>query len=285
MRRLLVIPFLGLMMATPVEAKRVAATPAPVIRAIRADTVVVGKVTAIEKETVEVAVPAENVKQTFKVAVIKVDSVLGGAAGVTHVRVGFVPAPPADPANPAPPRRGFSPALVEGQSGLFFLTKHPTQPFHVIGPMMPPVDAAAENYKAELEAVKQAMAVLADPAKHLKAEKAEERFFAAATLLVKYRTYPEGVAEVDQVKVSPEESQTMLKALADAPDWGRPGKFPMSPTQLMNSLALTDRDGWKSPMLRPGVAEDVNRLFKDAFAAWLAGPGKDYRITKMVPKK
>jgi hypothetical protein len=285
MRKLLAIPFLGLMMATPVEAKRVAAPTAPVIRAIRADTVVVGKVTAIEKETVEVTVPGENVKQAFKVAVIKVDTVLGGSPDVTHVRVGFFPPPPADPTNPAPPRRGFSPALAEGQSGMFFLTKHPTQPFHVIGPMMPPVDAAAENYKAELEAVKQAMAVLADPARHLKAEKADDRYFAAATLLVKYRTYPDGVAEVDQVKVSAEESQIILKALSDATDWGRPGKFPMAPTLLMNSLALTDKDGWKSPMLRPGVAEDVNKLFKDAFTNWLAGPGKDYRITKMVPKK
>jgi hypothetical protein len=127
--------------------------------------------------------------------------------------------------------------------------------------------------------------VLADPTKHLKAEKADDRFFAAATLLVKYRTYPEGAADVDQVKVSAEESRLILKAIADAPDWGRPGKFPMSATQLMNSLALTDKDGWKSPMLRPGVAEDLNRLFKDAFAAWLDSAGKDYRITKMVAKK
>ena len=44
-----------LAVAAPVEAKRIAAPPAPVVRAVRADVVFVGKVTAIEKDTVDAA--------------------------------------------------------------------------------------------------------------------------------------------------------------------------------------------------------------------------------------
>lgn len=285
MRRYLLVPLIAVVIATPAEGKR-AAQPAPVVRAIRADLVVVGKVTAIEKETVEAALPGDTVKQTYRVAVVKVDTILSGAADLTHVKVGFLPPPPVDPNVPLPPRRGYPPVvLAEGQSGLYFLTKHPTAAFHVISPMFPPVDAAADNYKTELETVKRALAVLADPTKHLKTEKAEDRFFAAAVMVVKYRSYPEGGGDVDQVKVSAEESRMILKALADAPDWSRAEYFPMTPTQVFYMLALSQPDGWKNPTLRPGVPEDLNKVTKEAFAAWLDGPGKDYRIRAMVPKK
>ncbi len=284
MNRFAILPLIGLVMATPVQAKRVAAQPAPVVRALRANAVIVGKVTSMEKGTVDVANPGEAAKVPYQVAVLKVESLLSGPVGVTHVKVGF-PAP-ADPNKPAPPRRGYpSVTLVEGQSGLYFLTQHPTAGFYVINPMMPPVDASAENYKTDLESVKHALAVLAEPMNHLKAEKADDRYFAAAVLILKYRTYPEGAAEVDQVKVAPEETQMILKALADAPDWSRSASFPIPPTQIRNYLALTEKDGWKNPVLRPGVAEDVNKVFKDAFTTWLAGPGQTYQITKMTPKK
>jgi hypothetical protein len=286
MRKLLLVPLLGLIMATPAEARKVAAQPSPVVRAIRSDTVVVGKVTAIEKDPLEVAAPGDTAKQSYRVAVIKADAVLSGAPDLTHVKVGFIPPPPVDPTKPAPPRRGYPPVvLTEGQTGVFFLLKHPSAAIFVISPMMPPIDATAADYKTELESIKRAMTVLADPTKHLKVEKAEDRFFAAAVLIMKYRSYPENASDVEQVKVSAEESRLILKGLADAPDWSRPTGFPISATQLMNYLALTDKDGWKNPMLRPGVPEDVNRLFKDAFIAWLDGAGKDYRITKMVAKK
>jgi len=48
-------------------------------------------------------------------------------------------------------------------------------------------------------------------------------------------------------------------------------------------LGLNDKDGWKYPMVKPG--EDFIDKTKEAFTAWLAGPGKDYQVSKLVPKK
>ena len=70
----------------------------PAQSAASAEVVVVGKVTAIEKESVE-AQPFPNApnKVSYKVAVVKIETNLAGAANTTHVKIGFVP-----PAPPAP---------------------------------------------------------------------------------------------------------------------------------------------------------------------------------------
>src|SRR5262245_51758957 len=119
----------ALVLATPVEAKRIIAEFTPLQKLLSAEVVVVGKVTAIEKDTVDVEpFPGAKDKQTYKVAVIKIETDLIGAANITHVRVGFVLPPPPNPG--APPvrpasERGFAPVfLAEGQTGLFYLTKH-----------------------------------------------------------------------------------------------------------------------------------------------------------------
>ena len=54
MPRFLFAPLFALLVAVPVEAKRIAAPP-PILRAIKADVVFVGKVTAIEKDTIDAA--------------------------------------------------------------------------------------------------------------------------------------------------------------------------------------------------------------------------------------
>lgn len=285
-RSVLTAAVAALVLATPVEAKRAIRLFTPIDKLVRADAVVVGKVTAIEKDTVDATpLPGAADKVTYKVAVIKVESGLAGAANVTHIKVGFIPPAPVDPAAPARPSRGgFQPVnFTVGMDGLFYLTKHHSGEFYVVNPMLAPAEATTDGYKEQVALVRRGAAVLADPAKALKAEKAGDRSFAAVVLVHKYRAYPES-GEVAVVKVPADESRLVLKALAEG-IWKADPADPQAPTayQAFGQLGLTDADGWKYPVVKPG--EDFTEKTREAFAAWVAGAGKDYQINKLVVKK
>jgi hypothetical protein len=283
----------AVVLVTPVEAKRAIRVFTTIEKLIRADAVVVGKVTAIEKDTV-LAEPSPGVKekQTYKVAVIKIEAGLVGAANVTHVKVAFTPParqePPAvGPGRLPPGRGGFGPvSLTEGMEGLFYLTKHHSGEFYIINPIMAPAEAKAEGYKEQVALAKKGAAVLTEPMKALKADKADDRAFAASVLVGKYRSYPEnaGGGKIESEKVSAEESKLVLKALAEA-NWKPDPNDPNAPNayQAFSQLGLNDKDGWKYPMVKPG--EDFIDKTKEAFVAWLSGPGKDYQLSRFVVKK
>jgi len=280
----------ALVLATPVEAKRAIRLFTPLEKLVRADAVVVGKVSAIEKDTIE-ATPSPDVKdkQTYKVGVIKIETGLVGAANITHVKVAFIPPPPVDPNAPAlPPGRGrFGPVyLTEGMEGLFYLTKHHSGEFYIINPIMAPAEAKDEGYKEQVALAKKGAAVLTDPMKALKADKADDRSFAAIMLIGKYRSYPENVAgdKVENAKVPADESKLVLKALSEA-NWKGDPNDPTAPNayQAFSQLGLNDKDGWKYPMVKAG--EDFIAKTKEAFTAWLTGAGKDYQLNRFVVKK
>lgn len=259
----------------PVSAKRIAAPPPPVQRALAAEVVVVGKVMAIEKESVGVAPAPGAEKVEYRVAVVKVESGLAGAANLTHVKVGFPAA--------AGPRRGLPVvALMEGQEGLFFLNKHPGAGFYSYNWMTSPVDATAPDYKAQVAVVKKALTAVADPMPALKAGRAEDRTLAAVALVLKYRTAPPTGGEVEPVKVPADESRLVLKALAEA-DWSKAEADQPRAVNAFYMLALGQNDGWTPPKPAPGT--DYNSELRAAFAKWVAGPGKDYQISKLVAKK
>lgn len=281
-------------------ALMIAFRPAPQ-RALTAEVVVVGKVTAVEKETVDAEpFPGATDKVAFKVAVVKIESPLAGANALTHIRIGFVPPPKAEPLPPLNPnlplrpvrpiRPNFAPDLKEGSEMLFFLTKHPKADFYIMPGMSPPVDVKSDAGKKELDEVKKVTELLADPMKGLKSEKAEVRAETAAALVMKYRAYPEFGGDVDQVAIGADESKLILRAIAGA-DWKavRPGPGGMNALAAFYSLGLNEQDGWKPPALpkvQPGQPRpDFNAIQKAAFVKWLDGPGKDYVIKKLVPKK
>jgi hypothetical protein len=271
----------------PVEAKRAIRIFTPVEKLVRADAVVVGKVTALEKEVVTATpAPGDPNKLSYKVAVVKVEGALVGAANVTHVKVGFIPPPPAEPgATPVRPiRGGFQPVnLTEGMEGLFYLTKHHGGQFYTIQPIMAPIDSKDDGYKAQVALAKTAAAALADPMKALKGGKADARSFAAAVLVRKYRAYPEGSGEYENAKIGADESRLILKALAEA-DWKpAPNTGTSEAYAAFSQLGLTAQDGWKYPMVKPG--EDFMQKTQETFAKWVEGPGKDYRVSKWAPKK
>jgi hypothetical protein len=245
--------------------------------------VVTGKVTAIEKGTVEASSPDVGAKDKlkYKVAVVKIDTKLAGAENLTHIKVGFVPPDPN-----APPLRGSGgiirqrelvPELKDGQQVLLYLTKHPTADFYVMPYVYLPADIGTPAGKQELEEAKKFAAILADPMKGLKSDKAEVRAETAWFLLAKYHSYPVLGGEVEEVSIGAEESRLILKAIADG-DWSQ-----MNAIAAFYKLGLTDKNGWKEPVVKP--AQNYITLTNEAFVKWLDGPGKDYQIKKYVSKK
>lgn len=281
MSRYFLAALVAVVVSMPAMAKRAPAPP-PVVRAIRADAVFVGKVTAIEKDTVDLAQhPGDPMKVAHKLAVIKVETPIGGVTGVTHVKVAFVPPPP--PGAPTARNRTPDATPAEGQEALFFLTKHHGGDYYAMPWDLPPVDAKDATFKTVVENAKQAVAVLTDPMKGLKDEKQADRFFAATALVTKYRTHPATADDVESVKVPVDESQLILKALAEQKDWAAEAGVG-SATRTMFMLGLTDADGFKPPTARqPGV--NPNDQFRDLFMAWLDGPGKTYQVLRLAAKK
>lgn len=269
--------------AQEAAGKRVAIMIVPTAtRAVTADAVVVGKVASIEGDTVEAAPAPGADKIAYKIAVIKVDSAISGAKGLTHVKVGF-PAAGAGAPGGRPGRGGFGPiALTADQEGCFFLSKHPGG-FYVINAGYTPLDAKAEGYKAELESVTKAAAIATDPAKALKAEKAEDRFTAVAVLVSKYRTYPQGAAEVENVKVPAAESKAIIDILTATEDWGAVEPVTgQTAAGLAQILALGPNEGFQ-PKAFTGNG-DYNVYFRDEFKKWAKTMPKDFAIRQMVRK-
>ncbi len=302
MRAFLIVlgAFAAAALTAPTSSALRIAMKAPAQRALSAEVVVVGKVTAIEKDTVEaLPFPKSPQKLQYKLAVVQVETRLAGADNLTHLKVGFIPPPPRQPEPAVQPGRpglvrpiGRVPSLVpelrEGQLFLFFLAKHPDGNFYMMPPMSPPIALKGENGKEEIEQIKKVLAVIADPAKALKAEKAQDRYVAAATIIMKYRSYPEvpGV-EIDEQPIAADESKLILQALAEG-DWTKFDRDAPNGMQAFNSLGLTPQDGFTRPRpvpVKPGQPPvNFNQVTQDAFVKWLAGPGKDYRIKKIVPK-
>ena len=67
----------------------------PAQRAISSEAVVIGKVTAIEKDPIDATpFPGAPNKLAFKIAVVRVETSLAGANNVTHIKIGFIPPAP-----------------------------------------------------------------------------------------------------------------------------------------------------------------------------------------------
>jgi hypothetical protein len=297
------------LVAAPAAALMIARLPIDSL-ALTTPVIVTGKVTSIDKDTVDASSPYAGAtdKIAYKVATVKIDKALAGADGITHIKIGFIPPAPPAPNGPGaqpgirpigrPIRPGLQlPELKVDQESLFFLAKHPKADFYVLAPMAPPVDIKTDDGKKQLDVVTKALAAVAEPLKGLKSDKAEVRLDTATKLVTRYRGFPLFAAETEQVAIPAEESKLILKTLADA-DWkvangpiGGPVDGPLvrpaNPYMAFAQLGLTDKDGFVQPMpqQQPGVPVDYVALQKEAFTKWLAGPGKDYVIKKVVAKK
>jgi hypothetical protein len=199
--------------------------PKPAAQAMVADVTVVGKVTEIEEDWVEAkphfGAPTDG-KVPYTVAVIKIDTALVGAKGLTTIRVGLSDAAggtggPVAPLGPRPaPAR-----LAVGQEGCFFLDRHPAADFHVLRAgdvWVPKADKDYDDVMAEVRVVAQA---LADPIAALRAKAPEDRFLAAATLLARGpRLGTNGLKDTDTEDVPAEANKLVLGVLLEMP-WTR----------------------------------------------------------------
>jgi hypothetical protein len=268
---LLAVPlFLGT--ATLVRADRMA-DHSPLMRAVLSDVAVIGEVTSLEKETVEAkAYPTAKEKTAFTIAVVKVETNIRGAKGITHIKVGYFPG------SSGTGGTNKFPTLKAGQKVCLFLNKHPDDGFYIFPALAPPLEITDAS-KATVEQLKLAATIFENPDAALKAEKAEARETAACLLVVQYRSHNPTRTVVSEA-VPLEQSQAILKILADA-DWARPD-LDLGVSQAFMSLGLTEQP--KFAKIQPKAGEDLKTLWQAELKRWLVEDGKGYRIQKFVPK-
>lgn len=260
--------------AAPAFALLKVAPPPVIATRAAADLVVVGKVTAVEKEEVEVAqYPGSQQRVSYKVAVVKVEDALSGKTNETHIKVGF---------QPVGGRRGVTTFdFKENAEGVFFLRKHADTGIYLFDYNTQPLDATAKTYKDDLAVVKKAVAVFADPMKALKAKEKKDAYFAAAVLVAKYRT-PTAGTTVRTENLPTEESKLILQTILEA-DWSAADKDVPPPYQTFMRLGMTQKDGWKPAQFNGNG--DFNTHMKDEFKKWVEGDGAKFQIKKYVAAK
>jgi hypothetical protein len=272
-RRLALLAGVALLAVAPVSAMRIA--PQPIAARVAAsDVVVIGKVTAIEDKTVSATqFPGADNKVDFQIAVVKIADPILNAKGLTHVKVGFFVPPPAAPGGPIRiGGRGPVVKLDVDQEGCLLLTKHHDADFYTIN-FDGVFDKKSQTYEKDLEQVKKAAKLLADPKAGLESKDANDRLVTAGMLVTRYRKFvPNGKEE----PIDTAESKLILKALADA-DWTKPVNFQdMSAQRAFGQLGLKPEDGWN-----PQGVTDYNAASK----AWLKDNADKYTIKKFVAEK
>lgn len=263
--------------ASPAVADRMAAPP-PLERALAAPVVVVGKVASFEADTVDAEpFPGAPQKVAHKVAIVKIETALAGAKGLTHVKIGFVPKVQGKY------REDFH-MLKDGQAGCFFLTKHPTADFYTFNYMSQPLNADAPNYKDEVAKMTTALGAVGDPLTALKAEKATDRYLAAVALVTKYqRPHQGGVAtEPGEMVAVPAAERKLIYAALLAADWKKPDPTVPAPAQVVGRLISRDAGGFLPPPFPAN--DDYPSFLKACFEKWVAGDGAKFELKKFVPK-
>jgi hypothetical protein len=250
------------------------APPALPLRMATADLVVVGKVTALEEKLVAAEMFKGDTRQ-MRTARFKVGETVFGK-GTREIKVGFIP-PPTAPGGPIR-RRRVGVQLSTNQEAALLLVRHPTKKgLYVIQGLFDVIDKTSNAaFASQVQELKKAGKLLANPGKGLNARSAEDRYLTAAMLITRYRTTRPGMGKLEAVPAA--ESKQILKALAEA-DWdGRtPRPFGISPQGLFNRLGATEKDGWKVP-------RDYNQFAGQA-KQWLKDNAGKYRLQRYAGGK
>ncbi|MFL5242934.1 MAG: hypothetical protein ACJ8FY_12565 [Gemmataceae bacterium] len=269
--------FLGLLlMAAPSPALKRVMPAAPSIpsRVAMAETIILGKVTRIEGQSVMVAeTPGSKDKKEYFVAIVHVEESLKGADGLTDVKVGF----------PAQETGGFLTRgegfvchvlqLCEDQEVGLFLKPHSSGEFLVAAGYYASIEKKNPDFEKSWQRAKQCTKLLADPLKGLQSSDREERFLCAALLILQYRNQQTTTnGQPKEQPIDAKESQLILQALAEA-NWEKPGEdlgHDMRPDSLFARLNLTQKDGWNQ------------QITADAAKNWLKENAAKYRVKKLL---
>ncbi len=283
-------------------------TASPTQMVVAGSVVVVGKVSKIETDMVEVSqyrgVPKDQPKQPYKIATVKVSESLLGAKGVTTIQVGF-------PANATGNggyddvefgfkggrayRYGYGVALTEGQEGIFILTRHWEGDFYVFAtnPSITPnlFEKKATGYDKTLAEVKMAVLTAKDPIAALKSKEKEDRINAVSFLAQRYRQW-NGSKPAIEVDIPAEEAKLILQTLTEMP-WSLASTDanPNPYRSLDQSLSLwMARDMATLKFVSPtppagATAEEVHKLHKEAVAKFINDNKDKITLKKFVEKK
>jgi hypothetical protein len=268
-------------LSTPLPARALAIRPPPPgpARVAQADTLIVGRVVALEDKDIPASpfAGAPN-KVNYRIAVVKVNEAIKGAKGKDTIRVGFqAPGGPGRPGGPIirPGIGRLNVALTVGQDGLFYLAKHHQENFFVLPAFYSFSSSQNPDFAKEVALSKKLIKLLDDPMTALKSKDREERFLAASTLISRYRSPRPGFNKTEAVNA--DESKLILGALAEA-DWSQPFQFGKEhPIQLFNQLNLTKADGWTPPQ-QVKTPQD----FQNAARDWVRANMDTYRIQRYV---
>jgi hypothetical protein len=260
-------------------------------RVLSADTIVVGKVTAVaDKTTKAERFKGDVQKGEYRVFTVKIDSAIQGGNGLTHIKVGcLMPAPvapvvpigpgpvggpPGRLARPFPPQQ--PPMLEKGQEVLLFIRPHISEPFYTVSAVGDVTESKAANFKADVEDAKKVAKMIAEPMTGLKAREASDRYLAAAILVSKYRS----AGGPKEEEISADESKLILQGLAggnwNAPQVGRPGFDPFTPMQMFYILQPQNA-GWVQPQNFQEVPTSMKK--------WLEDNAGKFRIKRFVAVK
>jgi hypothetical protein len=266
---------------SPAEALVVRLVPLPE-RVAMANTIIVGKVTAVEEKTVSAhQFPGVKEKVEFTIAVVEVKDALLGAKGMTHLKIGFVePKAPAVGVDKAGglrrPGPRFQPVvLAKDQEACFLLNPHFEESFYIAPSFDYVLDKTNPNFDKELEIVKQSAKLLSDPDAGLKSKSADDRSTTAGLLILRYLTA--FGANPREEKIDAEQSKLILQGLADG-DWSKAfSPTELAPQMIFGRLNLSDKDGWK-----PGPFQNFQMEFPEAAKKWLKDNADTYRIKRFV---
>ena len=266
-------------------------------RLLQSTWVVSGTLKA-EKDTVDIKqYPQAPVSTVFKVFTLKVKDVLVGDK-VETITLLVGPADPAQiPFDDGSGRINIQPSfrpwlnniqVIDGQEGVFFVTRHPSsEKYSQLVPGAIPLNALDTKYKENVAVIEKVQAVLKDPIKSLKAEKAEDRFLAAQTLVQKYRAYPPNAnSGVEEVAIDADQSKLILAAILegdfakyDKPVQGNVASdyWENNPANLTGQLGLyPGGNGFPQFQAAPGA---YNATFKDKLKEYLDSDiGKKYVV-------
>jgi tetratricopeptide (TPR) repeat protein len=248
-------------------ARALIATPEPPIaeRVALADVVVVGKVGGIEEAPVQ-AFPLLRVRGgirvSFKIGQVRIDRVLLGRAGSNHVRVGV-----------GPGQR--TRVLTEGQTGCFFLRRHPGEAFWVLSDF---IDGRRKDFGNDLDLAGRCAGLLANPDQGLRSPDGEDRLLTAALLIFRFRTARYAYSGAPRTEpVDAGLSRRILAVLAEGSFSGKAARGPTGRFTLFLRLGLSEDEGWTPP----GHLRDIAASAEE----WLAHHAATYRIRRYVPEE
>jgi hypothetical protein len=237
-------------------------------RVALADAIVVGRVAAVEKEPVQ-AFPLLKVhggaRVSFKMAQVRIDRVLLGPADLERVRVGI---------GPGRAVLGWT----EGQTGCFFLRKHPEEPFYVLSARWDFIDSRQEDFGRALALAGRCTALLADADEGLRSGDGDDRLLMAALLIFRFRTVRHAYSGAPRTEpIDADLSRRILAVLREGSFSDKAAREPVGRLTLFFRLDLTEEDGWTPPKDLQGIAAAAEK--------WLGEHAATYRIRRYVPEE